>query len=198
MTKKGSPKRAHVYRNYEDTDRFLIEVALDNYEDMFNEWDPAPFKRRDIDPDLRTFLDDCSREISLKHPLAIAFFLPKGEIDPEKQQKCIEGLHTFFIFNRHLTERVIRYSRRTALRYLLIGLLFLLIAVGFDKQFEKTVLSGVLGQGLFIGGWLFVWEALSIIVFKGGTLNLRLKKWDRFLDAPITFKKERRPEQVFE
>ena len=34
------------------TGAFLVEVALDRYEDVFNEWDPAPYKRRDLD---RTF-----------------------------------------------------------------------------------------------------------------------------------------------
>lgn len=193
MTKKKN-RTAQVYRKFEDTDRYMIEVALDNYEDIFNAWDPAPFKRRDIHPDLSDFLEECSTEISLKHGLAIVFYVPKHEIDLEKQQKCIEGLHNFFLFNKYLVEKHIRHAQQKALTYLTIGLVFLAVAILFDGQLEKTVLSGVFGQGLFIGGWVFVWETFSTLAFKNAIPKQHLLEWKRFLDAPIVFKKERRPE----
>jgi hypothetical protein len=176
----------------------MIEVALDNYEDIFNEWDPAPFKRRDIDPDLRTFFEECSEEISLKHDIAIVFFLPKGEVDMEKQEKCVEGLRNFFRFNKYLGEKEMVRSRKNALKHLLIGVLFLVIAVLFEHQFEKDVLFDILVQGLFIGGWVFAWEAVSTVAFKHSELIYNIREWERFLDAPITFKKERKPDQSFE
>ena len=132
---------AKIYRPFEDTERLMIEVSLDKYEDLFNEWDPAPFKRRDIDPDLRTFLEECSDEIGLKYPLAVVFYLPKGELDLEKQQKCIESLRSFFRFNHYLALKSRRNSRRDALRYFVIGAIFLSIAVGFDHVFEKNMFS---------------------------------------------------------
>jgi hypothetical protein len=198
MAKARRSQTAQIYRKFEDTDRLMIEVALDNYEDIFNEWDPAPFKRRDIDPDLRAFFEECSEEISLKHTIAIVFFLPKSEIDMEKQQKCVEGLHNFFRFNKYLAEKEIVRSRKNALKHSLIGMLFLMIAVLFEHQFEKAVLFDILGQGLFIGGWVFVWEALSAVAFKHSELMYSIREWTRFLDAPIAFKKERRPDQRFE
>ena len=198
MSKVRRSQTAQIYRKFEDTDRLMIEVALDNYEDIFNEWDPAPFKRRDIDPDLRTFFEECSGEISLKHGIAIVFFLPKGEIDMEKQQKCIEGLHNFFRFNKYLIEKEIMRSRKNAVKHLLIGVLFLAIAVLFEHQFEKDVLFDILGQGLFIGGWVFIWEAISSVAFRHGELTYSIREWDRFLDAPIAFKKERKSDQRFE
>lgn len=195
MTKARRSHASQIYRKFEDTDRLMIEVALDNYEDIFNEWDPAPFKRRDIDPDLRTFFEECSEEISLKHAIAIVFFLPKGEIDMEKQVKCVEGLHNFFNFNKYLAEKEIVRSRKNAVKHSLIGVSFLAIAVLFEHQFETAVLFDILGQGLFIGGWVFVWEALSAVAFKHSELMYSIREWDRFLDAPITFKKERKSDQ---
>lgn len=191
-------KTAQIYRKFEETNRLMIEVALDNYEDMFSEWDPAPFKRRAIDPDLRTFLEECSEEISLRHKIAIAFFIPKAEIDPEKQQKCEEGLRNFFQFNHYLAEKELRASRESALKYSIFGVAFLAIAVAFEHELEANVLFGIFGQGLFIGGWVFVWEALSLLAFKNLELVYAIKEWERFLDAPIVFKKERKPDQVLE
>ncbi len=195
---KKSKKTTQIYRKHEGTNRLLIEVALDHYEDIFNEWDPAPFKRRDIDPDLQAFLEECSEEISMRHPLAIAFYLPKAELDYEKQEKCVQGLHNFFTFNKHLTKKELRFSYHQALRYFLIGLVFLAVAVLFEHQFEKTVLFELLDQGIFVGGWVFAWEALTTVAFQNQKIKRRIAEWDRFLDAPVVFKKERKPDQVFD
>lgn len=177
------------YRKFEDTDRLLIEVALDNYEEIFNEWDPTPFKRRDIHPDLRSFFEECSSEISLHKPVAIAFFLQRGERDEEKEKRCIEGLRHFFSFNAYLSEKRLRRSYKYALKNFLTGVAFLSIAVTFESQFEKNVLTGILDQGLFIGGWVFAWEALSTVAFRNTAIKNNIAEWDRFLDAPIVFKK---------
>lgn len=198
MVKIARTKNEQIYRKFDNTDRLLIEVALDKYEDIFNEWDPAPFKRRDIDPALREFLEECSSEISLKHPLAIAFFLPKSGVDQEKQHKCIEGLKNYFLFNRYLIEKQIRLAFFAVIKHFFIGLTFLFVAVVFEKQFEQTILLSIFDQGLFIGGWLFVWEAISSAAIKNLQLKHKSREWDRFIDAPIVFKKERRADQVFE
>ena len=195
---RNKKQTTQIYRRHEDTERLLIEVALDRYEDIFNEWDPAPFKRRDIDPNLRTFFEECSGEISLRHPIAIAFYLPKGEVDQEKQEKCVQGLRNFFTFNKQLTVKELRRSYQRALRYFLIGVLFLAIAVLFERELEKTMLFELFDQGLFVGGWVFGWEALTIVAFQNQELKDRIKEWERFLDAPIVFKKERKPNQVLE
>lgn len=198
MSTNHKTKTAQIYRTFEDTDRLMIEVALDNYEDMFNEWDPTPFKRRDIDPDLRTYLEECSEELSLSRKIAVAFFIPKAEIDAEKQEKCAEGLRNFFEFNHYLAKKDLRLSRESALKYSLLGLTFLAIAVVFEGALKKNVLFGILEQGLFIGGWVFLWEALTLLAFKNTELTHSIKEWERFLDAPIIFKKERRPQQGLE
>ncbi len=197
-TSRKKKKNTQIYRTLPDTNRLAIEVSLDKYEDIFNEWDPAPFKRRDIDPDLRTFFEECSEEISLERSIAVVFFLPKGEIDHEKQKKCIEGLQNFFQFNHYLAKKTLSKSNRSALNHLGIGMLFLTVAVLFEHQFDKAVLSGILGQGLFIGGWVFVWEMFTRLAFRNTDLKHDMREWERFMDAPIVFKKERRPEQVFE
>jgi hypothetical protein len=35
----------------------MIEIALDRYEDIFNEWNPPPLKRQEIDADLELYLE---------------------------------------------------------------------------------------------------------------------------------------------
>ncbi len=195
MMRKKTVLTTQIYRKYNDTDRYMVEVALDSYEDIFNEWDPAPFKRRDVHPALVAFFEECSSEISLKHPLAVVFYLPKSELDTEKQEQCASGLRNYFAFSVHVLDKQLMRSHKHSLRNSLIGVLFLFTAVYFDKSFDQTLFRSLFGQGLFIGGWVFVWEALSTFAFKDNSIRYKIKEWQRYLDAPIVFKKEKQPDQ---
>ena len=37
---------SRLYDRNEATGAYIIKVAVDHYADFFNEWDPAPFRRR--------------------------------------------------------------------------------------------------------------------------------------------------------
>ncbi len=47
-----------IYERDHDIGAFVIAAALENYSGFFNELDPSPFRKRDIDHDLRVFLED--------------------------------------------------------------------------------------------------------------------------------------------
>lgn len=181
---------AHVYSKFEETNRYAIEAAVDNYEDIFNEWDPAPFKRRDLNPALQTFLEECSRDISIQHPLAIVFSMPSLEHNMSKEAVCIEGIKNQFAFKVHVLEKEKAEVMYGMMRNFLIGVTFLCVAVISESQFPDEFFLNVLVQGFFIGGWVFIWEALSIIGFKNQALKHKIQEWKRFLDAPIVFRNE--------
>ncbi|MCA9356815.1 hypothetical protein KC872_01260 [Candidatus Kaiserbacteria bacterium] len=178
----------HVYPKFEDTNRYTIEAAVDNYEDIFNEWDPAPFIRRDLNPALQSFLEECSRDISIKHPLAVVFTMPSLEHDLEKEAICIDDVKNQFAFKVHVLEKERVEVMHGMIRNFIIGIALLGVAVISDAQFSDNFFLDVLVQGFFIGGWVFIWEAMSIVGFKNRSLNHKIKEWKRYLDAPIVFK----------
>jgi hypothetical protein len=72
---------SEVYALDKSTNRYMIEIALDRYEDIFNEWDPAPFKRREIDADLELYLEGSAEEIPSRYPIELFFMVPRGKRD---------------------------------------------------------------------------------------------------------------------
>lgn len=52
-----------IYERNPENGNFIIEISLDNYAEIFNEWDHAPFKRKDINPELLNFLEDSIDDI---------------------------------------------------------------------------------------------------------------------------------------
>ena len=66
-----------IYEKDQATSAFIIATAIERYTGIFNELDPAPFKKRDINQDLRVFLEDCSADIPLKYNVILQFNLLK-------------------------------------------------------------------------------------------------------------------------
>jgi hypothetical protein len=56
-----------IYERDRATNSFIISVAIEKYADIFNELDPAPFRKKDLDHDLRIYLEDSSLDIPIKH-----------------------------------------------------------------------------------------------------------------------------------
>lgn len=193
--KKQTMHTSHVYRTFESTNRYAIEIAIDNYNDIFNEWDPAPFKRRSLNPELQYFIDECSNDISIRHPLAIVFYMPRSEHTPEKEAICIDGIRTHFAYMKHVLDKDEREVMVNVLRNTAIGILLLCLAFAIESQQYDFFAIKIVTEGFFIGGWVFIWEALATIGFKNSDMRYRQRELARLLDAPIVFKKEQLPEQ---
>lgn len=44
-----------IYEKNTNTGNYIIEVSLNKYTDIFNDWDNSPLPKRDLDPDLDFF-----------------------------------------------------------------------------------------------------------------------------------------------
>ncbi len=189
-------KTEHAYPKFQETDRYAIEIAVDNYADIFNKWDSAPFKRRGLDPELQYFLEECSRDIVLKHSLAVVFYMPHAEHKTDKESLCVAGIRNQFALKIHVLNQELREVMIGVIRNTIIGISFLFLSLLYENPSNGAVFFQVLIAGLSIGGWVFIWEALSTIGFKNRALYRTIREWRRFLDAPIVFKKEPLPESV--
>jgi hypothetical protein len=177
-----------TYQIDEATKLYMIEVALDKYTDIFNEWDPAPFKRREIDPDLQIYLETSSDEIPFRYPIELCFILPPDRWDEQLEQDTRKGLENTFKFKIYLLKRELRKTNTQTIRNILLGFIFLWVGTVFSKKFEASVPLTLLGEGLFIGGWVFLWEAVSLFFFTNQEHYHRYRTYNRLKNAPVIFR----------
>jgi hypothetical protein len=176
-----------VYRQSAQTGDYLIEVSLDRYEDVFNEWDPAPFSRRDIDPDLRTYIEECCSDLPPRLPIALMFSAPQAERDPDKERRVVEGLRTFIEFETKLCRRRLRRINRRTLVHLLVSL-GLLVAVEVLPQLPIPLPVGVVfREGVTIGAWVFMWESISGFFFRKRDVATQMSMLRQLSRADILF-----------
>jgi hypothetical protein len=177
-----------IYEKDKTTGAYVISVAIDKYTDIFNEWDPAPFRKRDIDQDLRYFLEDCSSDIPIKNDVSLNFDVLDETRDTEKETRIKLGLKTYFSFVRNLLERKIKKSYQTSLLYVLAS--FFLLAASFLLRTVTPdgLLFVITVEGINIGGWVFLWEAISTFVFKNRGVKNQYLQYQRLSCAPVLFK----------
>lgn len=179
-----------IYSIDQSTDAYMIEAALDNYADIFNEWDPAPFKRRELNPDLQIYLEGSADEIAFRYPIELIFTLPFHQRDEAIEQDVRMGLRNSFNFKLYLLRKDIKTINLLTLRYVLMGFGTLFVARWLSTPAEAYAITVVLTEGLFIGGWVFLWEAVSLFFFSNRDIHQRYRTYERLRDALVIFREE--------
>lgn len=175
-----------IYEKDKETGAFVISIALDSYVDVFNELDSAPWRRRDLDHDLRIFLEDCSSDIPLKHDIILQFNVEQEKQDLIKEKRLKMGLKTYFTFVRGGLQRKIRRSNGRSLVYA-VGAFFLIFASYSLSAISSNPLLSTVFDVVAIGGWIFLWEAISTFAFQGREALERYRTYQRFSTAEIRF-----------
>lgn len=176
-----------IYQQNPDTGAFLIETALDRYEDIFNEWDPAPYKRRDLNPDLRRYLEDSSGDIPLRKPVELLFKAPAQIYDDAKECNAREGLSTYLTCEVDAARKNLRRLHGRSLVNLCVAAALLTAVMQVSRIQDGTLLMAVLREGLTIGSWVFTWELISLFFFRRFEFRRELKKWKRLALAEVSF-----------
>lgn len=190
MRRPPDPFFNAIYAIDKATDAYMIEAALDDYTDLFNEWDPAPFKRRELAPDLQIYLEGSSNEISFRYPVELIFTLPPSQRNEAVEQEVRMGLRNSFNFKLYLLRKEIKCINLLTLRYVLMGFGTLFAAQGLSPPAEAYAVTIVLTEGLFIGGWVFLWEAVSLFFFSNRDIYHRYRTYTRLRDALVIFRED--------
>ncbi len=179
---------AEIYRYDKSSGSYIIEIALDDYGDIFSEWDPAPFKLRDIDPDLELYLEGCSHDIPFKFPVALSFTIPKTKRRENIEDQAKNGLRNGFTIKRYFLQKEIRGANKQTFLYFLVGFAFLWIATIFPSRLLASPFPSIIVEGLFIGGWVFIWESITLILFTLSGLHKRDRTYARLQRSEISFR----------
>lgn len=177
--------------NYEidsSTNLYMIEVRLSQYADLFNTWDPAPFKRREINPDLEVYLEKSSDEIPWKYSIEPCFFVSAEVYDEQMENESRKGLENSCAFKLYLLKKERNKVNTRMFCFVLVGFVFLGVAATFAGSVADIIWLSTLVEGLSISGWVLLWEAVSLFFFTNRELYYRYRIYKRLQNALIVFR----------
>lgn len=184
-----SKKYSHIQKQYpfdEEKKAYLIEVSLDDYDDVYDEWDPAPFKKRFIQKEFDEFIVDSAEDIPLEFNLMIVLYLPEEKKDPAKEIAVDAAYRNYYSYELDKIEKDKAKLKRRDLRYLFIAFAFLTIGYFLQLGWDSIALE-VIKEGIFIVGWVFLWEFFTNIFITRWELVGEHKAYKRIYVSPIKY-----------
>ena len=175
------------YERNPETGNYIIEISLDKYGDIFNEWDHATYGRRDMDPELAFFLEECSEEIPMQYGLDLVFYLPRRAKDVEKERIITQVIRHYYAFYAGVERRTLARAYKQQVNYALLAIGLLAVTYVLNL-WQETVLMSISKEGLIIGSWVFLWGSISFFTFERGKYTEKVKCYERLSQADIRFR----------
>lgn len=187
MAKKKSYLR-QIYK-YDDIEKcYVIEVSLETYQELFNGWDAAPTRKKDLDSELIDFIETAAYEIPMKHKLKISFGIPIDKKDDKLEASSKTAIYNNFKSIIHFINKTLRVNNRKVITYLTFAMAFITLAYLMISFIQDNITFKIIREGLFIGGWFLMWESFSLFFFDSYEVKNRRKRYQRFLDSNIEFR----------
>lgn len=166
----------------------MIEISLDDYSELFNGWDASPVKRKGLEPELMDYLEQASTEIPIKEKVELCFYMPPELRDADKEARSIKAIINNLRVELAMIEKQIKKNYRRLFVYIIFAIIFLIAAYFLRNAAGLSILTNILIEGFFIGGWFLLWEAFSLFFFDTHEIVLRKRLFQRFLTSDIYFK----------
>ncbi|MDA3846914.1 MAG: hypothetical protein PF505_10305 [Vallitaleaceae bacterium] len=176
-----------IYRFDANENAYFLDIQLEDYRDAYSEWDYSPFVNRDLDEDLIEYILGCSYEIPHNRNMVIIFHLINQQYNAKREKRSIQGMYNYFDYRiRKIKSKRIRTFRDT-IAFLVIGSILLLLGALADQYIQGSIIAQLLSEGLFIGGWVMIWEMFSSWFFNINQLTRKIKHFTRLQKVNIVY-----------
>lgn len=141
-----------------------ISIWIDNYDDIFSDFDPRPYSERNISDD---FLFEV-RKVSIESDFRIKelkLLVPTSLRNNETEKIIIERLQSYFKKNLFHFERKVKNEKKRGLLFTLAGMSIMILASYFSYLKWDSFIKHVLVVLLEPAGWFMVWTGLDHFVF---------------------------------
>lgn len=176
-----------IYAYDKITDSYQIEMSINNFHELFDEWDGSTIRKKDLDPEMVDYMIEAVRDLPKNANINIIFTIRNQPKNKELEDIAHIAFDQYFNFRIFLNTRKTRRILKTASFYLILGFGFIFSAYKLGGVIENLS-SSILSEGLFIGGWVFIWESMSLIFFKSASIYKESKRFKKIIACKISYK----------
>ncbi len=156
-------------RYLRENGKVIIEIAIRNTWQLFNERDPAPFRARDLDENFVTYVVSTTQEFPLKTPMKLKIIvLEENEQDINKDD-LYAAIRAHFVYAARLSQSKMRKRLRVGRYFLIVGLLVLFACLGVAQliasEHSDSGLAVIAREGFTIIGWVAMWRPIEVILY---------------------------------
>lgn len=156
-------------RYLRENGKVIIEVAIRNTWQLFNERDPAPSRARDLDENFVNYVVSSAQEFPLKTPMKLKIIVLEESNHAVTKEDLHAAIRAHFVYAARLSQTKMRKSLRVGRYFLMVGLLVLFACLGIAQlisaKHSDTGLAVVAREGFTIIGWVAMWRPIEVILY---------------------------------
>ncbi len=161
-----------------------IDVHAASVERLFDNRDPAPFRERDLDPDLVEYLFAAGEDLVGRDKLRLVFWLD----NPCPPQEISTAVRAHFEYELDRIDRRRQRQRRTGQITLLLAFVLLVALLSVAQVVEHIIgnsLGAAVKEGLVISSWVLMWRPVEVLVYDWIPWRRQRRVIKRLIDAPV-------------
>ncbi len=173
-----------------DTGGAVLELYLADMRQLFNSMDPAPFRKRDLDPKAAEYIVDWAREAPKGQPLNLAVRLGQQAAGGDDGLMLSDAVHDYFGRRAAATRKRLRQLFRIGRISLLIGIAFMAVMMLAGEAaytlFNLGNYATLIKESLIISGWVALWRPAEIFLHEWWPILAEARLYDRLAAMPVT------------
>ena len=178
-------QRSGEQRTFQEIRDFSI--ALDDYDDIFSDFDPRPYGRRELSGDFLREVEKRDMEAG-GEKIDVLLFLPKALRYPKNEDIILRRIKEHYAAEIKRVGEKVGSRRQWGVLMTVAGLVLLLIEAFVVSTPGYATMSGLFGALLVPLGWFTMWTGLDRIVQDPEEDRKRLEMLERMRKAAFVFK----------
>ncbi|AXX84448.1 hypothetical protein CRU86_01040 [Aliarcobacter skirrowii] len=166
----------------DENGNLIIKIYTTKIEDLYEDYDKkSTFIKKDLKEDLENYLEESVAEIADNSFIINFNFDEKSGVETQNRLKV--SIKEYFEYLQFLEKNKMRDNLRNSLIFISLGVVLIAISLIIPAQ-EKFILK-ILTEGVTVGAWVCLWEAMAIILVNWLPLKKRLKILKKISNAKI-------------
>ncbi len=183
---KKTPKTALEEETQKILEMSEISLWLDNYDDIFSDFDPRPYSLRSLSDDFLFEAKKASRDKDANR-LELRFLILQEHRDPKVEATIKKRLRDHFTKHSNQLKKDMTEVRNQAIIALLLGVTLMLVASYLDSLNLNFFAARFLFVLLEPTGWFLTWFALDRIFYSSELKKAEYEFYKKMVKCEIMF-----------
>jgi hypothetical protein len=186
-TRPPAPGWGSVQHYRQEGGAHVIDISAGSVAQLFSGLDPAPFRHRDLDPQVDAYIMSAVREIGDARHAKLVIHLPPDQENITAGEGLADAVHNYFAYREWVVREDLRRLLRTGAVSMAIGLAFLVVCLLVRELLlhGDNTTARVLNEGLLIVGWVALWRPLEIALYDWWPLWRTARRNASLKDIPV-------------
>lgn len=166
-----------------------IELQVEKIGQLFDTFDPMPFRERDLDRNAEEYIVGWARELPRHHRIRLRVHMPAAEASRENITAVKDAFSRYFRYRADATAGSLRELFRIGRYSMLVGLLVLALCIALGQFLGSLPMAQPFGtfikEGLIILGWVANWRPIEIFIYDWWPIVRRHNLFKRLAVAQV-------------